>query len=318
MAFTPTTVDYVGHQQLRGDALNRVTKAKLATKLRKEEEERRAAAARAASKKKSSFGSKIAGAVVRGAAAYYTGGASEATGLGSMLDQQLRGGDAYERNEYGDLVGAVASTSGVMTGKKVADATMRLNAQARRDDEMQARLDKISPEAGLAYAERREAKDAKNRGVFEDYKKGFLNFGQDIDGLDLSATTMDYSGITSSKKVGKTPDVSQYEEEGPLGSGPVAIEEAAPEAAAEGFEGTDTAPDPGFLNAMKPVDQVSTNLPSNRNENFGNVMNAPATPTNQGPEDQRVDDSEHNMRNEGVLSGNVKSSPDEKWNENIW
>ena len=69
MAFTPTTVDYVGHQQLRGDALNRVTKAKLATKLIKEEEERRAAAARAASKKKSSFGSKIAGAVVRGAAA---------------------------------------------------------------------------------------------------------------------------------------------------------------------------------------------------------------------------------------------------------
>ena len=243
MAFTPTTVDYVGHQQLRGDALNRVTKAKLATKLRKEEEERRAAAARAASKKKSSFGSKIAGAVVRGAAAYYTGGASEATGLGSMLDQQLRGGDAYERNEYGDLVGAVASTSGVMTGKKVADATMRLNAQARRDDEMQARMDKISPEAGLAYAERREAKDAKNRAVFEDYKKGFLNFGQDIDGLDLSATTMDYSGITSSKKVGKTPDVSQYEEEGPPGSGPVAIAEAAPDAAAEGanLEGTENS-----------------------------------------------------------------------------
>ena len=243
MAFTPTTVDYVGHQQLRGDALNRVTKAKLATKLRKEEEERRAAAARAASKKKSSFGSKIAGAVVRGAAAYYTGGASEATGLGSMLDQQLRGGDAYERNEYGDLVGAVASTSGVMTGKKVADATMRLNAQARRDDEMQARMDKISPRAGLAYAEKREAKDAKNRGVFEDYKKGFLNFGQDIDGLDLSATTMDYSGITSAKKVGKTPDVSQYEEEGPPGSGPVAIAEAAPDAAAEGanLEGTENS-----------------------------------------------------------------------------
>ena len=247
MAFTPTTVDYVGHQQLRGDALNRVTKAKLATKLRKEEEERRAAAARAASKKKSSFGSKIAGAVVRGAAAYYTGGASEATGLGSMLDQQLRGGDAYERNEYGDLVGAVASTSGVMTGKKVADATMRLNAQARRDDEMQARMDKISPRAGLAYAEKREAKDAKNRGVFEDYKKGFLNFGQDIDGLDLSATTMDQSGIKKQDKI-EVPDTSSYESDDRQGG--EYVSKVPIENASEGYTG-DQVQTPGGDPALK-------------------------------------------------------------------
>ena len=176
MAFRAPDVNYVGHLQLRGDALNQVTKAKLATKLRKEEEERRAAAARAAKGKKSSFGKKILGAAVRGAAAYYTGGASEATGLGAMVDQQIQGGADYERNEYGDLVGAVATTSSVMTGKKVADATARLNAQARRDDEMQARMDKISPNAGLAFASKREAKDAKNRKVFDDYKKGFLNF----------------------------------------------------------------------------------------------------------------------------------------------
>ena len=215
MAFRAPDVNYVGHLQLRGDALNQVTKAKLATKLRKEEEERRAAAARAAKGKKSSFGKKILGAAVRGAAAYYTGGASEATGLGSMVDQQIQGGADYERNEYGDLVGAVATTSSVMTGKKVADATARLNAQARRDDEMQARMDKISPEAGLAYASRREAKDAKNRKAFDTYKKGFLNFGQDIDGLDLSATTMDYSGLTNAKKVGTKPFVET--EDGPPG-----------------------------------------------------------------------------------------------------
>ena len=247
MAFTPTTVDYVGHQQLRGDALNRVTKAKLATKLRKEEEERRAAAARAASKKKSSFGSKIAGAVVRGAAAYYTGGASEATGLGSMLDQQLRGGDAYERNEYGDLVGAVASTSGVMTGKKVADATARLNAQARRDDEMQARMDKISPRAGLAYAEKREAKDAKNRGVFDNYKKGFLNFGRDIDGLDLSATTMDYSGIKKQDKI-EVPDTSSYESDDRQGG--EYVSKVPIENASEGYTG-DQVQTPGGDPALK-------------------------------------------------------------------
>ena len=268
MAFTPTTVDYVGHQQLRGDALNRVTKAKLATKLRKEEEERRAAAARAASKKKSSFGSKIAGAVVRGAAAYYTGGASEATGLGSMLDQQLRGGDAYERNEYGDLVGAVASTSGVMTGKKVADATARLNAQARRDDEMQARMDKISPRAGLAYAEKREAKDAKNRGVFEDYKKGFLNFGQDIDGLDLSATTMDYSGIKKQDKI-EVPDTSSYESDDRQGGeyvSKVPIEDAS-----EGWKG-DQVQTPGGDPALKEQEDAMGGDPA-----LAHIINAPPT-----------------------------------------
>ena len=268
MAFTPTTVDYVGHQQLRGDALNRVTKAKLATKLRKEEEERRAAAARAASKKKSSFGSKIAGAVVRGAAAYYTGGASEATGLGSMLDQQLRGGDAYERNEYGDLVGAVASTSGVMTGKKVADATMRLNAQARRDDEMQARMDKISPRAGLAYAEKREAKDAKNRGVFEDYKKGFLNFGQDIDGLDLSATTMDYSGIKKQDKI-EVPDTSSYESDDRQGG--EYVSKVPIENASEGYTG-DQVQTPGGDPALKEQEDAMGGDPA-----LAHIINAPPT-----------------------------------------
>ena len=268
MAFTPTTVDYVGHQQLRGDALNRVTKAKLATKLRKEEEERRAAAARAASKKKSSFGSKIAGAVVRGAAAYYTGGASEATGLGSMLDQQLRGGDAYERNEYGDLVGAVASTSGVMTGKKVADATMRLNAQARRDDEMQARMDKISPRAGLAYAEKREAKDAKNRGVFDNYKKGFLNFGRDIDGLDLSATTMDYSGIKKQDKI-EVPDTSSYESDDRQGG--EYVSKVPIENASEGYTG-DQVQTPGGDPALKEQEDAMGGDPA-----LAHIINAPPT-----------------------------------------
>ena len=204
MAFTPN-IDYVGHQRIRQEGLQGVTKAKLATKLRREEEERRAAAEAASKKKKSSFGKKLVGAVARGAAAYYTAGASEATGLGSMLDQQIQGGEGYERNEYGDLVGEVSTTSSIMTGKKVADATARLNAQSRKDDAMQARMDKIGPRAGLAFAEKREAKDAKNRKAFDEYKGGFLNFGQDVDGLDISATTMDYSGLTKDKKITAKP-----------------------------------------------------------------------------------------------------------------
>ena len=203
MAFNPN-IDYVGHQRLRAQGIEGVTRAKLQTKLRKEEEERRAAAARAARKKKSSFGSKIVGAVARGAAAYYTGGASEATGLGAMLDQQLRGGDDYERNEYGDMVGAVSSMSGLMTSKTAGAASARLNAQSARDDAMQERMDKISPRAGLDFAEKRAAKDAKNREVFNDYKSGFLNFGQDIDGLDLDATVLDYSGIKKGNKIEAT------------------------------------------------------------------------------------------------------------------
>ena len=203
MAFR-SNIDYVGHQRVRQRGIEGVTRAKLETKLRKEAEERRAAAARASRKKKSSFGSKIVGAVARGAAAYYTGGASEATGLGAMLDQQLRGGDDYERNEYGDMVGAVSSMSSLMTSKTAGAASARLNAQSARDDAMQERMDKISPKAGLDFALEREAKDAKNRKVFEEYKGGFLNFGKDIDGLDLDPTVIDYSGITNNKKVGNT------------------------------------------------------------------------------------------------------------------
>ena len=203
MAFR-SNIDYVGHQRARQRGIEGVTRAKLETKLRKEAEERRAAAARASRKKKSSFGSKIVGAVARGAAAYYTGGASEATGLGAMLDQQLRGGDDYERNEYGDMVGAVSSMSGLMTSKTAGAASARLNAQSARDDAMQTRMDGISVEAGLDFAQKRAAKDAKNREVFNDYKGGFLNFGKDIDGLDLDATVIDYSGIKKSNKIEAT------------------------------------------------------------------------------------------------------------------
>ena len=200
MAFNPN-IDYVGHQRLRARGIEGVTRAKLQTKLRKEAEARRAAAAAASRKKKSSFGRKIIGAVARGAAAYYTGGASEASGVGGMIDQQIQGGSDYERNEYGDLVGAVSTMGGMMNAKTANAASTRLNAQSARDDQMQERMDKISPEAGLDFAQKREAKDAANRKVFDEYKGGFLNFGKDIDGLDLSSTTMDYSGISKGKKI---------------------------------------------------------------------------------------------------------------------
>ena len=222
MAFR-SNIDYVGHQRVRQRGIEGVTQAKLDTKLRAEEAARRQAAINASKKKKSSFGRKLVGAIARGAAAYYTAGASEASGVGGMLDQQIQGGSDYERNEYGDMVGAVSTMSGMMTAKTANDASVRLNAQSAKDDAMQTRMDNISPRAGLAFAQTRETKDAKNRKVFEDYKGGFLNFGKDVDGLDLSATVMDYSDIAPSKKVATTPaityDASLHEDGGPPDSG---------------------------------------------------------------------------------------------------
>jgi hypothetical protein len=204
MAVFNPNIDYVGHQRLRARGIEGVTQAKLQTKLRAEAEARRQAAIAASKKKKSSFGRKIVGAVARGAAAYYTAGASEASGMGAMIDQQIQGGKDYERNEYGDIVGAASTMSGMMTAKRTGDASTRLNAQSAKDDRMQDRMDKISVRAGLAFAEKREAKDAANRKVFDEYKDGFLNFGKDVDGLDLSSTVMDYSGITKGKKIETT------------------------------------------------------------------------------------------------------------------
>ena len=202
MAFR-SNIDYVGHQRVRQRGIEGVTQAKLQTKLRAEAEARRQAAIAASKKKKSSFGRKIVGAIARGAAAYYTAGASEASGVGGMIDQQIQGGADYERNEYGDIVGAASVMSGMMTGKRTADASTRLNAQSRRDDATQERMDKISVGAGLAFAEEREKKDKQNREVFQEYKNGFMNF-EDIDGLNLSSTIIDYSGMMPKSK---TPTV---------------------------------------------------------------------------------------------------------------
>ena len=250
MAFTPN-IDYVGHQRLRQRGLQGVTQAKLQTKLRAEAEARRAAAAAASKKKKSGMGRKIVGAVARGAAAYYTGGASEASGVGAMIDQQIQGGADYERNEYGDIVGAASTMSGMMTAKTANAASTRLNAQSARDDAMQERMDKISPEAGLAFAEKRGAKDKANREIFDEYKGGFLNFGKDIDGLDLDSTVMDYSGIKKSDKV-KPADVSAYETDDRGGSGYVSTMPIKPSGIASGvdtatqelLEGKDVEGDP--------------------------------------------------------------------------
>ena len=306
MAFTPS-IDYVGHQNLRQKALGNVTKAKYVKKLKDEAEARRvaaeAAAARARSSRKVGLGRKIVGAVARGAAAYYTGGASEASGVGKMIDQQIQGGADKETNEYGDIVGAASTMSGMMSAKKVGAAAIRLNAQSARDDRMQDRMDKISPEAGLAFAEKIEAKNAKNRGVMDEYKGGFMNFG-DVDGLDLSATTMDYSGLTKGKKVEATPAVT-YDSTTTRGLGTVQEMKEKQgdvlktdhynneEGASAGFEGEKvTTPAASNTTYKEPVYTTG-----------GRKMTTYLPPSNQiqQPESEIITEDSHNTQ--GVLGG---------------
>jgi hypothetical protein len=306
MAFTPS-IDYVGHQNLRQKALGNVTKAKYVKKLKDEAEARRvaaeAAAARARSSRKVGLGRKIVGAVARGAAAYYTGGASEASGVGKMIDQQIQGGADKETNEYGDIVGAASTMSGMMSAKKVGAAAIRLNAQSARDDRMQERMDKISPEAGLAFAEKIEAKNAKNRGVMDEYKGGFMNFG-DVDGLDLSATTMDYSGLTKGKKVEATPAVT-YDSTTTRGLGTVQEMKEKQgdvlktdhynneEGASAGFEGEKvTTPAASNTTYKEPVYTTG-----------GRKMTTYLPPSNQiqQPESEIITEDSHNTQ--GVLGG---------------
>jgi len=306
MAFTPS-IDYVGHQNLRQKALGNVTKAKYVKKLKDEAEARRvaaeAAAAAAKRSRKVGMGRKIVGAVARGAAAYYTGGASEASGVGKMIDQQIQGGADKETNEYGDIVGAASTMSGMMSAKKVGAAAIRLNAQSARDDRMQERMDKISPEAGLAFAEKIEAKNAKNRGVMDEYKGGFMNFG-DVDGLDLSATTMDYSGLTKGKKVEATPAVT-YDSTTTRGLGTVQEMKEKQgdvlktdhynneEGASAGFEGEKvTTPAASNTTYKEPVYTTG-----------GRKMTTYLPPSNQiqQPESEIITEDSHNTQ--GVLGG---------------
>jgi hypothetical protein len=310
MAFTPS-IDYVGHQNLRQKALGNVTKAKYVKKLKDEAEARRvaaeAAAARARSSRKVGLGRKIVGAVARGAAAYYTGGASEASGVGKMIDQQIQGGADKETNEYGDIVGAASTMSGMMSAKKVGAAAIRLNAQSARDDRMQDRMDKISPEAGLAFAEKIEVKNAKNRKVMDEYKDGFMNFG-DVDGLDLSATTMDYSGLTKGKKVETTakpvdnsPDANPITQLGTL----------PPSASISDSGGTSallTQEQKDLLSGnetqvQQPVSATNTNYKAPVYTTGGRKMTTYLPPEDQiqQPESEIITEDSHNTQ--GVLGG---------------
>ena len=161
--------------------------------------------------------SKLVSAGVRGAAAYFSGGASEAMGFGGMIDSAMLGTDSEGnavRNEYGELVGAASQIGSAMSSKKAGEAAQKLKMQQTADSAMQDRLDKLDPRLGMDYALKLQEKDKTNLAALQGHESGFMGLmNKDVDGLDLEATTVGdwQSSIKGAPKV-TTPDGSDGNE----------------------------------------------------------------------------------------------------------
>ena len=191
---------------LRQDAINKTTEAELG-KLKRERAERvRKSGERSGLQKLLSAG-------VRGAAAFYTGGASETLGFGGAIDEAMLGTDSEGRavrNEYGELVGAASQIGTAMSAKKAGEAAKKLQMQQTADKAMQDRLDKLDPRLGMEYALKLQEKDKRNLDALQKHKSGFTGLlNEDVEGLDLEATTVgDWeSSVKGSPKV-PTPEAS--------------------------------------------------------------------------------------------------------------
>ena len=137
MAFNPGATDYGGMLDLRRMSDKQVTQA-LDAKGRADKRSRI---------KKSGERSglqKLGSAAVRGAAAYFSGGASEAMGFGGAIDDVMLGTDSEGgkiRNEYGDLVKTGSAVYGSMKAKKAGDVAAK-RASNLQDYEQKVKLGK--------------------------------------------------------------------------------------------------------------------------------------------------------------------------------
>ena len=121
MAFQAGGTDYAGFQRSRDRAREGTTAALKS----KGEAERRARIKKCGER---SSGQKLLSAAARGAAAFYTGGASETMGFGGAIDEAMLGTDSEGRavrNEYGDLVGMASQVGSAMSSKKASDAALQ-------------------------------------------------------------------------------------------------------------------------------------------------------------------------------------------------
>ena len=196
MAFNPGATDY--QLGLRQAALDRTTEADLG-KLKRERADRvRKSGERSGLQKLLSAGA-------RGAAAYFTGGASEAMGFGGAIDSAMLGTDSEGRavrNEYGDLVGRASQVGSAMSAKKAGEAAMKLKQQQAADQAMQARLDKLNPRLGMEYALNLEKKNKRNLEALQKHEGGFSGLlNKDVENLDLKPTTVgDWESVLEKAK----------------------------------------------------------------------------------------------------------------------
>ena len=187
MGYQAGGTDY--HLDTRQRALDKTTEAK-----KREAESARERRIRQSGQR--SDAQKILSAPARGAAAYFTGGASETFGGGEMIDAAMLGTDSEGRavrNEYGDLVGMASQIGGAMSAKKAGDAALQLQNQAKADQAMLARLDTLDPSGklGMDMALKIEAKNKRNTEALQKHKGGFMGLlNKDVEGLDLKPTTM--------------------------------------------------------------------------------------------------------------------------------
>ena len=190
MAFNPGGTNYQGFLDQRRMADTGVTEA-----LKAKGEAEKAARIRKSGQR--SGLQKLGSAVVRGAAAYYTGGMSDTMGGGAMIDEAMLGTDEEGkavRNEYGEMVGMASQIGGAMSAKKGAEAAKKLEMQSLKDDAMQTRLDNLDPSgvAGREFAMNRSRKDADNLKALQAGQKGSLGglFQKDIEGINYEPTTV--------------------------------------------------------------------------------------------------------------------------------
>ena len=195
MAFNPGGTDYRGYQSSRDRADEGLTRAL----------ENKAKADKQARIKKSGQRSglaKLASGVVRGAAAYYTGGLSETMGGGKMIDSALLGSDSEGnaiQNEYGDLA---ALGSAVYQGSKAQKAQKLAGADAAFDKQYakrQANVDRL-----FEHADTAEAKDQafKAQQSLDAYEQDYLAKKQKVSesgflGTNLGVKDSDYTSLTA-------------------------------------------------------------------------------------------------------------------------
>ena len=188
MAFNAGATDYGGMLDLRRMSDKQVTQA-LDAKGRADKR------ARIKKSGERSGLQKLGSAAVRGAAAYYTGGASESMGFGGAIDDVMLGTDSEGgkiQNEYGDLVKTGSAVYGSMKAKKAGDVA------AKRASNVQDFKEQVGLAEKMGVLDKKQgrdmmldAMDLRSRQQAQTQKgedAGVWGWGGEFDDLEMSPT----------------------------------------------------------------------------------------------------------------------------------